>query len=184
MAKYTYMRTPQGTIWACSHPEYHPDCENLGSGEKGKQARREYCKQELRSMLKPGDTVYCMVRSVSSSGMSRTISLYIIENGKLRNIDGLVVDVLDYRESKRGGFVVNGCGMDMCFGTVYNLGRYLFPDGFGIDGKDSLGLRFPAPLTKQAAENAVKRGFIFRGRNGDSSGWDSDGGYALKHSTL
>lgn len=183
MAKLVYMRTPQGTVWGTSHPEYHPECENLGSGEKGKQARREYCKEELRKMLKPGDTVYCMVRSVSSSGMSRTMSLYIVENGVIRNIDGYASDVLGYRDAKGGGFVVGGCGMDMCFHAVYALGRYLFPDGFGIEGKDSLG-RVVRPLTKKKAENAVKRGFVFRGRNGDSSGWDNDGGYALKHSTF
>lgn len=182
--KQVYMRAPCGQVFGTYHPEYHQECENLGGGGKGFQARREYARSELRKRIKPGDTVYCIVRSVSKSGLSRVISLYIVENGKLRNIDGLASDAMARMDAKdRSGFVVHGCGMDMCFATVYDLGRYLYPDGFGVEGKDALG-RIVRPLTKQKAENAVRRGFVFRGRNGDSSGWDCDGGYSLKHQAL
>ena len=37
--------------------------------------------------------------------------------------------------------------------------------------------------TTKAAQ-AVARGAVFRGRNGDKSGWDDDGGYALNHRWL
>lgn len=47
---------------------------------------------------------------------------------------------------------IGGCGMDMGFHIAYELGRVLFPEGFKVDGV---------------------------GRNGDTSGWDNDGGYAL-----
>lgn len=43
--------------------------------------------------------------------------------------------------------------MDMGFSVVYNLSSALFPDGFKTTGF---------------------------GRNGDTSGWDKDGGYKLK----
>ncbi len=183
--KQVYMRDASGTVFGTFFPEYHKECENLGSGDKAFQARREYAKSELRKMIKPGDTVYCIVRSVSNSGMSRVISLYIVQNGQLSSIDGLASDVLAYRDATNSaGFIVGGGGMDMCFGTVYNLGRYLFPQGFGIVGKDLKTGKESRPNTKRQADSMVKRGFVFLGRNCDSSGWDTNGGYALKHETL
>ena len=77
MAKQYYLRSPSGVVFTSVHPEFHKDCENLGSGAKGKAARAEYCKAELRQLLVPGAKVYCILRSVSSSGMSRAISLYV-----------------------------------------------------------------------------------------------------------
>ena len=37
MAKQTYMRTTSGEVFSTSHPEYHKDCENLGTGAKSAQ---------------------------------------------------------------------------------------------------------------------------------------------------
>jgi hypothetical protein len=37
----------------------------------------------------------------------------------------------------------------------------------------------PRRITWLAAK-AVEKGFKFYGRNGDASGWDADGGYALR----
>ena len=69
--------------------------------------------------------------------------------------------------------------MNMRFATVYALGRALFPDGFGIMGeKDGKRRR---PKSPEAAAQMVRHGWAFRGRNGDTSGWDTDGGYALRN---
>lgn len=119
----------------------------------------------LQSLLKPGDTVYTTVSNVSRSGMSRHISCYIpVEdknygNGKhIKDITHWVGLAAGYRRStKSGALVVGGCGMDMGFSVVYNLSRILFPDGFAVKGV---------------------------GRNGDTSGWDKDGGYALNQRWL
>ena len=121
----------------------------------------------LREWLKPGDTVYTILEHVSSSGMSRAIRFVIPkvdENGKpyFLHPNHAIGAVLGLRfHTSRGvrsdALHVSGCGMDMGFACVYDLGRYLFPDGFKVDG---------------------------RGRNGDTSGHDNDGGYALKHSWL
>lgn len=190
MSKKTiYMRTPLGEVFPTFFPEYHKECENLGSGSKAYAARQEYARAELRKMIKPGQTVYCNVRTVSSSGMSRTISFYVamIDENKvpyLRNIDGLMSDACGMSDGKNGGIVMHGSGMDMCFQGVYLLGRALFPDGFGITGKHPETGKTYTPKTAKQAAAAVKRGFVFRGRNCDASGWDRDGGYALTHSTL
>lgn len=178
-----YMRDSSGSVFQTGNPEYHKDAENLGGGQKGYAARQEYIKSVLREMIKPGDTVYTNVNSVSSSGMSRNISCYIVKSGKIRNIDHLVSDACGVSEGKHGGLQISGCGMDMCFHAVYSLGRALFPDGFGTEGKNPAGKTYRAK-NRKAAQAAVKRGYVFRGRNGDSSGWDTDGGYSLRKDNL
>jgi hypothetical protein len=113
---------------------------------------------ELRKLLKPGDTVYAVLRHVSASGMSRRIDFYTIADNRHVFLSGYIRRALGYKFAPKGdGLVVSGCGMDMGFAVVYELSRTLFPDGFKVEG---------------------------RGRNGDTSGWDKDGGYAIKSSWL
>lgn len=131
-----------------------------------KKAQAELERQEavarLREVLKPGDTVYTILRHRARSGMFRVISLYIPDTDHkgspdIRCIDGDVCTVLGYTyNTKHDGVPVGGCGMDMGFHLVYNLSRALFPKGFKV------------PKGKS-------------GRNGDTSGHDRDGGYALNH---
>lgn len=151
MAKY-YMQTADGMVFTTDHPEYHKDDKKL-TAKAGKEAYRGQAEESLRKLLQPGSKVYTKVEAVSSSGMSRRISAYICEGGDIRCINHWVATVIDEKESDKGGITIGGCGMDMGFHMVYTLGRYLFPDGFKVEG---------------------------RGRNGDTSGWDRDGGYALK----
>jgi hypothetical protein len=40
----------------------------------------------LRKQLRAGMTIYTCLRSVSSSGMSRTLDLYYVENGEIFRI--------------------------------------------------------------------------------------------------
>lgn len=122
---------------------------------KASQARREEATEYLRRILKPGDTVFTTVKQVARSGMSRHICLHIIDGTNIRDITHLVGLALDERQSdKTGGLVIRGCGMDMGFHVVYNLGYRLWPKGT------------PEPHGT---------------RNGEP---DSDGGYALKQRWL
>ena len=116
------------------------------------KAQRIEALARLHEILKPGDTVYTVLRHVSSSGMTRHISVIA---GEYNDITWYVMHALGERRSdKTGGLVIGGCGMDMGFHVVYNLGRAMWPDGT------------PEPHGR---------------RNGDP---DSDGGYALKHRWL
>lgn len=130
------------------------------------KAERDEAIAKLREWLKPGDTVHTILDHVSASGMSRAIRIVILTcvDGKPDSLhpNYSVGKALGLRHWKRNGreqdaLVVSGCGMDMGFHIVYSLGRALFPDGFKVEG---------------------------RGRNGDTSGWDNDGGYALNHRWL
>ena len=127
MAK-TYMKSANGEVFETSHPEYHKGCENLGGGAKGFAARQEYCRKELRKILKPKSTVYTVLRSVSKSGMSREISAYTMHKGTLRNLDYLVSDAIGHTVGHQG-IKMSGCGMDMGFALVYSLGAALWPKG-------------------------------------------------------
>lgn len=117
---------------------------------KGKAAQREQAKTELRRILKPGDTVHTILRHVSRSGMMRHISVL---HG-MQDVTHLVALALDDKRADNGGIKCTGCGMDMGFHLVYNLGATLWPNGT------------PTPHGR---------------RNGEP---DSSGGYALKHQWL
>jgi hypothetical protein len=99
------------------------------------KARQEECRERLQSLIKPGDTVYCVLRHVSRSGMMRVIDLHIIKDGEPVWIGRTVADFLGY-SYKDNGLRVTGCGMDMGFAVVYELSHKLFPDGFGCIGKN------------------------------------------------
>lgn len=134
---------------------YQPDDKPI-SRKDGEAMHREQAKKHLRSILKAGQTIYTVCNHVSSSGMSRSISLMIgNKDGSITKLDywyvqadGSIID------QKHGGIKVSGCGMDMGFHLVYNLGRMLWPNG-----------------TKKPHGT----------RNGQP---DTDGGYALKHQWL
>lgn len=145
--------------------------------------------KSLRNKLKPGDEVITILRHVSSTGMARDISLFIVHNGQMEGITYDVSRVLGYalKDSHGSNAIrVTGCDMDMGFSTVYNLSRVLFPDGFGVAG-EGLG-KFQGktirPVNKAEAQKFAGKVAKFSGRNRDESGWDDDGGYALKQRWL
>ena len=123
-----------------------------------KAIERQQAVERLREMLKPGDTVYTTIKHVSRSGMQRSIDVHLIRDNKPVWIAPAVAKAADYPfDERREALKVSGCGMDMGFAVVYDLSRVLFPKGF----------KAPKP-----------------GRNGDMSGWDNDGGYALRQEWL
>jgi len=138
--------------------------------------------ERLREMIKPGDKVYTTVNHVSRSGMYRAISVHLIKDNEPIWISRLVAKAVGFGwDDNHEAIKVNGCGMDMGFHVVYELSRVLFPNGFGIP-TDSV---YPIiPKTKEEAAQFVKNGVKFHGRNGDTCGWDNDGGYALKQEWL
>ena len=134
---------------------------NTAKTEKEERAARAM--QFLKKWLKPGSTVYATVTHVSRSGMMRHIKLYIVYKGEIINISWHAAQLLDWTLVKgEHALKVGGCGMDMCFHTVYSLGRRLFPKGFT-----------PAKAGKKY------------GRNGSpATAADNDGGYALNYKNM
>lgn len=127
-----------------------------------KDAEKEEALRYLRKILRPGDTVYTILRHVSSSGMSRRIDLYAIRKNQPVYLSGYAGRVLGIsRHPSKEGLNVSGCGMDMGFHLVYELSYALFPKGF---------------IPAKAGQH---------GRNGTpDTELDKDGGYALQHRWL
>lgn len=103
-----------------------------------KRTEQQEAIERLREWLKPGDTVYTIIRHVSRSGMQREISLKLLRrDGEVPyHLDGNVALALGDRIGKHDGVIVGGCGMDMGFHVVYNLSATLFHDGWKCIGKD------------------------------------------------
>jgi hypothetical protein len=99
-----------------------------------KQEDYDYAKKQLLEyFVKEGDTVYTVLRSVSSSGMSRTMSLKVSKEGRILDLTYYASVVLDYPLVEVNGsraIRVGGCGMDMGFHAVYSLARVLFRDKY------------------------------------------------------
>jgi len=90
----------------------------------------QYAREQLLThYVSEGDTIYTVLRSVSSSGMSRTISLKVAKDGKILDLTYYASILLDWPLVEVNGsraLRVGGCGMDMGFHTVYTLSRVLF----------------------------------------------------------
>jgi hypothetical protein len=88
----------------------------------------------LKGYFKDTRTVYTILRSVSSSGMTRHISLVVAGvndegNADLYDITWLAAHAMDEKLHERNGhrtIKVNGAGMDMGFHLVYSLSSVLF----------------------------------------------------------
>ena len=119
------------------------------------KAETAYSLEYLRSVLKPGTEVFTQLRHVSKSGMTRWLDVYTVIDGSIRNITWDVCAAADFTFcSRRHALKIEGCGMDMGFSAVYNLGRALYPQG--TDSPHGM-------------------------RNGEP---DTDGGYALRQRWL
>lgn len=103
---------------------------------------QEEARQQLRDLVKPGDVIQTILRHVSRSGMSRSISPVI----EADDASWLVARAIDERvDQNHGGIKMQGAGMDMGFELVYRLGYALYPE-YRCTGKDGYGQdRCPSP---------------------------------------
>ena len=97
-----------------------------------KDEERAY--QELRSLLKEGDTVYTILRHVSRSGLSRRLDALIIKDNEPRFISALIAAICDHYPfyGVGEGIRVDGVGMDVGSALVYDLSYKLFGNGYAL----------------------------------------------------
>lgn len=160
--------------------------------KKQKTIRKQEALQYLRLLLKPGDTVWTILRHVSKSGMSRRIDLCVMRDNEPRLITRSVADVLGCRhDMDKQGLTVGGCGMDMGFHMVYNLSRSLWPTGFGCIGtgcpaNDHVNGDYTAHKDAQNKQSiqARKRGHVGPDPSTMPGHIHLDGGYALQQRWL
>lgn len=148
--------------------------------------------EHLRALFPPGSTVYTVLRHVSRSGMSRSISVLHQDADGISDVSYLVARVLgDKLDRERGGVKVRGCGMDMGRSLVYNLSATLHPEGFGCIGEGcpsndhSNGDRDYTPHSIQYTPETCPGRPCGAGcdhKSGEGRDhWHRYGGYALRH---
>jgi hypothetical protein len=158
--EYGKLTKAQRLLWdVASTYEYHS--RFVVGSEEGEAVKR------IKAWLKPGDTVYTVLRRRSSSGTCRHISTLGIEveGGKPRIVDYTwnVAKIVGWKMDRdTGGIVISGGGMDMGFHLVYTLSRIVFA-------------KFPC-IGGACPSNDHVNG----DRNHEVGHLHSDGGYALK----
>lgn len=135
------------------------------------QEKREAI-ERLRKEIKPGETLHTILRHVSSSGMSRSISIIQIKRGKTYDWSYLIAKAIGEKiDQKHDGIKIQGAGMDMGFELVYRLSYALYG---GKRGYPCLGDKCPSNV--HTNDYTAPRG---RGK-----GIRHDDGYAISHRWL
>lgn len=137
--------------------------------------------EQLREWIKPGDTIYTILETVSRSGMSRVVRvlLPLRTEGETPGIPAKIDFIHpNYSVSKacgyrlktgsRDGLVIGGCGFDAGFEVAYSIARALWPDGFSCIGEGC-----PSNDHSNGDRNYTPGHCVH-----------SDGGYALRHRWL
>ncbi len=112
-----------------------------------KKAVRQEAIDRLKQWIKPGDTLFTQLKSVSRSGMSRVIQVVKItcgENGEpsLSYLGYNIAQAMDWKyDTNHGGVKVGGCGMDMGFHLVHSLGYAMYGKEASEGGDEAIGLR-------------------------------------------
>lgn len=153
---------------------------------KAEQSERLEAIEHLRATFKPGDTVCTILRHVSRSGMSRSISVISPDMADVfywvSRAVGWPIDRNNY------GVKVSGCGMDMGFHLIYSLSYVLYPNGFGCIGENrEARTSCPSNDHSNGDRDYTPNGGILAGMpqaDGVHTHWHKDGGYALRHRWL
>lgn len=92
---------------------------------------RNECINNLKNWIKEDDTIYYIVKNVSSSGMYRHIDFYKFDvaDGKIVKswLSYNIAKALDYPFKEKTNCVgVSGCGMNMAFHVISQMAEALF----------------------------------------------------------
>lgn len=128
----------------------------------------EVAAAELREIFPPGSTATVLLRHVSASGMTRSISLI---SPDVQDVTYLLVRLGLGKFDSHGGIKRGGCGMDMGFDLVYSMSRALYPGGF-----ECVGTRCPSNDHSNVA--------MYRAAGQEVPTHHTDGGYAVSHRWL
>ena len=97
----------------------------------------------LREAFPPGSTARTILRHVSSSGMTRAISVIGVDcddaRYPLHDWSYAVASVTGRKlDPRHEGVKCSGAGMDMGFDLVYSMSRALYPDGYDCPGESCM----------------------------------------------
>lgn len=134
------------------------------------KAEQAQALEYILETVKPGDTIYTILRHVSASGMSRVIDLKVVlPDGSIGQIGWNAARAMGMKyDTNKEGIRIGGAGMDMGFALVYDLAATLWPNGYECPGET-------------CRSNDHSNGDRDRDR---SPHHHRDGGYALAHRWL
>lgn len=91
---------------------------------------REEAVDRLRALFPHDSVAHTVIRHVTRSGMSRSISVLAVDSdGEIHDVSHDVARVLGWSlDRDNGGVRVQGCGMDMAFHLVYSMSRVIHAD--------------------------------------------------------
>ncbi len=93
--------------------------------QQQKQAEQADAIATLKSMgIADGTTIYVCLKSVSKTGMSRRVGVYVVVDGRILRIDYHVSKALGLPLNDNG-VLIKGCGMDMGFWLSKRLSTVL-----------------------------------------------------------
>jgi hypothetical protein len=140
--------------------------ENIMSNVTNSQTEESL--KVLRELLPVGTVVRTILRKVSSSGMSRQISVVVVDkDGNIRDITWHVSQVAGFKlaDSRDFALKVGGVGMDMGFHVVYALSRALYPHGHmctGSNGRTPAGNKSKTRLACPSNDHSNDYGDLTR----------------------
>ena len=91
---------------------------------------------ELKRIAPRGSTIYYLVASVSSSGMSRNVRFFVVVDGKIVDISTLIRNYLGYARprSREYDYAVRlgGTGTDVGYDAIINLSSTLYGESYAL----------------------------------------------------
>ena len=81
---------------------------------------------ELKTFIKPSSEIIVVIHSVSSSGMMRKMSAYVIKNKKLVYLNGYLRNAGLVKLDNKNHIIMGGCGMDMTFALTDQIKTALY----------------------------------------------------------
>jgi hypothetical protein len=87
-----------------------------------KQKLTDFEKELLENLI--GQEMYCVITSVSKSGLTKRVIISVQYQGKLHCLNKLIAKVTFFKNDKDGYLVVRGGGgIDMVFHTLIQLAK-------------------------------------------------------------
>ena len=90
----------------------------------------EHAYTMLHKYCPEGTEVHCVIRSVARSGLSRRMSLFVLDGQRVQHIGGWVATILGKKLGRDLDIRVDGGGMDMGYHIVSTI-------AYKLHGKES-----------------------------------------------
>ena len=128
--KWVYLQdTESSWVMRTTVPEYWPEKarlerkhgESLFLAQERKRLTQDLWDAGTTTDGKRSVTVYAVIRSVSKSGMSRAVDLYLTQEYGIQRITALVANCAQLNLSKNEDLVLKGCGTDLVWDLVNDL---------------------------------------------------------------